>query len=442
MNRTRASPNGPLRTSRPRGRRLLPTSLLALALIATACAPSGPPGAPAGGAPSVTTAPPAATTSAGPATSAAPTRAPSGAPGPAPARTPLATPDLSRVGFSLAGWKTDFSKHSVPLEEITSGGPPRDGIPPLDHPTFESVSQVDAWLAPREPVVFVQVRDQARAYPLQILVWHEIVNDVLGDVPVAITYCPLCNSAIAFDRRLGERVLDFGTSGNLRNSDLVMWDRQTESWWQQLTGEAIVGELTGARLQPLPALVVPWSEFRARFPQGQVLSRNTGYRRDYGRNPYLGYDELTRSPFLFAGTPDGRLPPMERVVALHLGDEDVAYPFSALSARHVVADRVGGEPIVVLYQPGTLSPLDTGAIAQGRDVGAAAVYRPRVQGRSLTFAWQQEAFVDAETGSRWDLFGQAVAGPLAGQRLEPVVHGTYFWFAWAAFKPQTRVWTP
>ncbi len=349
--------------------------------------------------------------------------------------------DLSRAQFSTGGWKTDFSKHSVPLEEISSGGPPRDGIPPIDAPKFESVERANSWLKPREPVIHLEVGGEARAYPLQILIWHEIVNDVVGDVPVAVTFCPLCNTAIAFDRRLHGRTLDFGTTGNLRNSDLVMWDRQTESWWQQVTGEAIVGELTGKQLTMLPATIVSWQAFKQQFPQGRVLSRETGHRRSYGANPYAGYDKADEPPFLFEGKLDGRLPPKERVVTVDVAGEDAAYPFSLLAKERVITDRVGGQPIVVFFDPGTASALDASSIAASRDVGATAVYRPQIDGRRLTFSWRNDGFVDAETGSRWTILGRAESGPLVGKELQPVVHGNHFWFAWAAFKPDTRIYT-
>jgi hypothetical protein len=153
--------------------------------------------------------------------------------------------EIDEVGFVTSGWKTDFAKHSVPLSEFASGGPPRDGIPPIDRPKPTSQTEADEWISDREPVLAVEVGREVRAYPLQIMVWHEIVNDTLGGRPIAVTYCPLCNSSLVLDRRVRGRTLTFGTTGNLRNSDLVMWDRQTESWWQQLSAEAVVGELTG-----------------------------------------------------------------------------------------------------------------------------------------------------------------------------------------------------
>jgi len=185
---------------------------------------------------------------------------------------------------------TDFSKHSMPYSEILSGGPPKDGIPPIDNPKFISVTDANKWLKDREPVVFVQVGDDARAYPIQILIWHEIVNDTVGGEPLLISFCPLCNTAIAFKRTFDGKVFDFGTTGRLRYSNLIMYDRQTETWWQQATGDAIAGEQTGAQLEFYPAAMISWSEFKSQYPNGKVLSRETGYSRDYGRNPYFGYD--------------------------------------------------------------------------------------------------------------------------------------------------------
>jgi hypothetical protein len=190
-----------------------------------------------------------------------------------PPQAPSQVEQLSRDG-----WRTNFDKHSVPLTEIRSGGPPKDGIPALDHPRLVSAAEADGWLKPMEPVIALTVGNESRAYPLQVLVWHEIVNDAVGGVPVTVTFCPLCYTAIAFDRRVGSEILDFGTTGNLRKSDLVMYDRETESWWQQATGQAIVGDLTGTQLANLPASIVSWATFRTEHPEGWVLSRDTGPR--------------------------------------------------------------------------------------------------------------------------------------------------------------------
>src|SRR2546426_2027860 len=253
-----------------------------------------------------------------------------------------------RIPFDTSEWKTDFTKHSVPFSEIMSGGPPKDGIPAIDTPNFDPVPDADKWVKLREPVILCDHAGKARAYPLQILVWHEIANDTVAGLPVAVTFCPLCNTSIVFDRRLEGRVLHFGTTGKLRFSDLVMYDRQTESWWQQVTGEAIVGELTGKHLTFLASQIISWGMFKLAYAGGKVLNRETGHRRSYGNNPYVGYDDINSSPFLYRGPKDGRLPPMERVVTISLNGEDVAYPFSVMEKVRVVNDTAGGRPIVIL----------------------------------------------------------------------------------------------
>ena len=347
---------------------------------------------------------------------------------------------LESARFRAGVWKTDFSLHTVPYEEFLSGGVAPDGIPPLDDPKFESIEQADSWLRDVHPVVALEINGQARAYPLAVLTWHEIANDTLGGVPVSVTFCPLCNSAIAFDRRLDGAVLDFGVSGNLRNSDLVMWDRQTESWWQQLTGEGIVGAYAGYQLELVPAQIVSWSDFKAAFPGADVLSRDTGYTRRYGQNPYAGYDRADQSPFLFRGELDGRLLPMERVAALELDGQPLAFPFLALERERVVHYPAEQPEIVVLFQQGTASALDRQTIADSRDVGSTGVFEAALDGQELSFRAEGGGFVDDQTGSTWNVLGQALSGPLVGQSLTPVVHGNHFWFAWAAFAPDTVVY--
>ena len=348
--------------------------------------------------------------------------------------------ELDAARFRTGNWLTDFSRHTVPYDEFLSGGVPRDGIPPLDDPQFESIEDADAWLEDVQPVVALEINGEAKAYPLAILTWHEIANDEVGGVPVSVTFCPLCNSAVAFDRRVGDVVLDFGVSGNLRNSDLVMWDRQTESWWQQLTGEGIVGVYAGYQLTLVPAQIVSWEDFKGAFPGANVLSRDTGHSREYGRNPYYGYDRVDQSPFLFKGEPDGRLLPMERVAALMLDGQPVAFPFMALEREKVVNYSLNGRDLVVLFQPGTASALDQTHIAESRDVGATGVFDTNLDGQKLTFRLGADGFTDNETESVWNVLGQAVSGPLAGKSLTPIVHGNHFWFAWAAFAPETVVY--
>jgi len=353
-----------------------------------------------------------------------------------------ATPDLSRVDFPTIGWSTDFGMATVDLHTIHNGGPPKDGIPSIDRPVFQSIAAARGWLSDASPVIALEVAGDARAYPLAILIWHEIVNDTVGGQAVVVTFCPLCDTALVWDRSVGGAVSDFGTTGDLRDSDLVMYDRQTESWWQQATGEAIVGVLAGAELRAVPAQIVALRDFAAAYPAGRVLSRDTGYERPYGENPYVGYDQLDSPPFLFDGVVDGRLPPKERTVTVKVGADAVAFPYSELAKTGVAQTTVGGQALVVFWVPGAASPLDRRDIL-GRDIGATGVFSPSAAGRTLTFVRRSVAGTpirDQQTGSSWSVTGLATAGALAGTRLTPIVHGDDFWFAWAAFVPGTQIW--
>ena len=279
---------------------------------------------------------------------------------------PVAFSAAANPPFWRSEWpNTDFSKHSVDYQEIIGGGPPRDGIPSIDMPSFVPVADVSGYRG-SEPVIGLEINGDRRAYPLGILTWHEIVNDVVGGVPVAVTYCPLCNAAIVFDRRLAGAVLDFGTTGKLRHSDLIMYDRQSESWWKQFSGEAIVGARLGSVLKTLPARLESMADFMARFPDGQVLVPNNPEFRAYGMNPYVGYDSAG-FPFLFKGeVPEGVFP-MARVVIV----DGRAWKLDYLRAH----GQVDHEDLVLTWTAGQNSALDTREISAGRDVGNVVVQR-------------------------------------------------------------------
>ncbi|MBI5668604.1 MAG: DUF3179 domain-containing protein [Chloroflexi bacterium] len=350
-------------------------------------------------------------------------------------------PPESQV-FSRRVWdKTDFCRYQDGVyEEIISGGVPRDGIPPIDAPIFESLEDAGQWLQPQSPVIAFELDEEARAYPLAILTRHEIVNDTIAGIPVAVTFCPLCNSAIVFKRTVDGQTLRFGVSGLLRNSDLIMWDDQTQSWWQQFTGEGIVGAYTGAQLELLPSLMVGFGQFAAQYPEGVVLSRDSGFGDVYGSNPYTDYDSSSQ-PFLFLGEVDDRLFATERVLAGIVGGEPIAYPFIVLSEQRVINDTVGGEAVVAFWQPGATSALDGRVIDESRDVGMAALYSRELDGQVLTFALDDDGTIhDEQTGSIWNVFGMATAGELAGSQLRQLLAAPHFWFAWAAFQPETAIY--
>jgi len=218
-----------------------------------------------------------------------------------------------------------------------------------------------------------------------------------------------------------------------------MWDRQTESWWQQLSSEAVVGKLAGKKLEVLPSQTLSWADFRKRYPQGDVLSRDTGTERDYGRNPYQGYDDPDSQPFLLDGETDDRLSPKERVAAVTAGEETVVVPFSRLEKEPVVNEQVAGKPVVVFFKRGVVSALDAGSISDSKDVGTAAAFERVADGRTLDFERREDRYVDRQTGSSWDITGRAVEGELRGERLAAVRHDEQFWFALAAFVPDARI---
>lgn len=345
---------------------------------------------------------------------------------------------------TFSGWRTDTRKRSIELSEILSGGVGKDAIPALNEPRFVEAKEASHWLEKQEPVIALRIGAEARAYPLQILIWHEIVNDVIGETPIAVTFCPLCYSAIAFDRRSGGQTLTLGVTGMLRNSDMLMYDRETESWWQQVLGEAIVGELTGTKLTQLPAQIISFEQFTATFPDGRVLSRETGHKREYGRNPYVGYDDIANRPFLFRGKLDGRLTPMEKLVTVSVtqgeGQIDKAYPHSITRKQRVIHDRLGTQPLVIFHADGALSALDQAEISTSRQAGSVGVFDPRVGERQLTFKFAGSKFVDEETRSEWNITGQAISGELKGAELRALPHGHEFAFAWLVFKPQTLIY--
>jgi hypothetical protein len=271
------------------------------------------------------------------------------------------------------------------------------------------------------------------------MIWHEIVNDVVGGKPLTVTYCPLCNTAIVFERVIAGKTLDFGATGRLRFSNLIMYDRQTESWWQQGSGAGIAGEYAGRRLTRAPGVIVDWAAFKAAFPNGKVL-RPDGNARRYGVNPYVGYDNEADSPFLYRGPEiPGALPALARVLGVERGEHAVAVAYQQLQRERVVNTQVGGEAITVFWTPGTASPLDTAQIDAGRDVGSANAFLAMLDGEALTFKADGERIVDAQSGSTWDVLGRAIAGPRAGKRLTPVVATNHFWFSWASFAPNARL---
>lgn len=286
---------------------------------------------------------------------------------------PLAFVASLWAGAAVAGpefWQhewpnTDFETTSIESwTEIMSGGPPKDGIPAIDSPQFINIAD-ETEIDRREPVITVAIEGEIpRAYPIRYLMWHEIVNDRIGDIPVTVTFCPLCNSGITFDGRVNGQVLTFGVSGKLRNSDMVMYDRQTESWWQQAIGTGIVGEMTGVELTALPSWMESWEQFTQAHPDGIVMAEPS-YRRRYGQNPYFKYDSNQR-PFLYFGeNPPHGISPVARVVRVG----DMAWPLRRLAE----AEEISEAGVILTWRKGQASALDHMEFSISRDVGSVRV---------------------------------------------------------------------
>jgi hypothetical protein len=382
------------------------------------------------------------------ATSLPPTETPQPTEEPSPAAVivaPYEDDEERAVADSLTerwGWETNFSERNIQLTELMVVLA-RDRIIPIDQPTFLPVSNAPDYMKPREPVISIVIDGDARAYPLAMLMWHEIVNDTVGGVPVTVTFCPLCNTSITFERVVDDQELTFGTSGMLRRSDLVMWDRQSQSLWQQITGNAIVGDFASNKtvLKQLPSAIIAWETFAESYPEGKVLRRVTNSVgmpiREYDNPPYAGYDNVDAHPFLFLGVVDERLVATSRVLTID-GEMPVAYPFSFLEEMPVLNDSIDGEAIVAFFENGTFSAFKNQAFVD-QPVGSVTVFSRSVDGRDLTFELSDSGITDVETGSDWNFVGMAIAGELEGTQLEPVVHANHFWFSWAVFKPDTQI---
>ncbi len=296
---------------------------------------------------------------------------------------------LQRVNIP-ANIKESTMKSSIPLDEIYSGGPGKDGIPSIDNPRFETVAEANAWVDADGLGIAVMLDGVARFYPYQILVWHEIVNDVVAGKPIVVTFCPLCGSGLVFDRTIDGQVYEFGVSGKLYQSDLLMFDRKidgkpgTESYWAQISGEAVVGPKTGTRLEQLPTVVADWSNWKGEHPDGEVLSRDTGHRRNYSVNPYGDYDESS-SIYFPVNERDSRLNPKTRVIGVEVNGTFTAYKRDDVLERTMIEDTVTGKRIV-------LRSTDDGGV---------------------------EVLIDGQ------------------QR----PHVELFWFAWVAFHPDTLLFT-
>ncbi len=346
-------------------------------------------------------------------------------------------------------WLTDTSLSSVPLSEITLVLP-KGSFPRIDFPEFLGKEKgLKAFFA-HEPVIGIEIEGNAKAYPLNMLTTHEISNDTLSGIPILATYCPLCNAGVVYDRRLlkdgKEQVLEFAVSGMLRKSDMVMMDTRTESLWQQLMGEAIVGEYTGSLLEVIPSLIISVEEFFTKYPGGKILSNQTSHSqeaRGYGSNPYVGYDSSDGKPYERFFPPDqvdSRLPAMERVVDIEAGGAHKIYPFTKIAEKGVINDVFQGVHVVLFHSENTVSAVDAAKISQSRSIGSVTVFSPLLDKRLLTFEKMGKGFSDHQSGSLWDITGHCMKGPLQGSQLRILPHSNHFAFAWLAFFPDSEIY--
>jgi len=317
---------------------------------------------------------------------------------------------------------TDGVKHIVPLDKIRSGGPPKDGIPSIDNPKFVKANEAE-FVSDNDVVIGLKINGDTKAYPLSILVWHEIVNDNVGGTPVAVTYCPLCFTNQVFERTINGQEVEFGTSGKLYNSNLVMYDRLTESYWSQALGTAIKGELTGTQLNRVPFDVMNWSDWKELYPETLVLTQDTGHARPYGSNPYSDYFKDPRVLFPIDNK-DERIPLKELVLGFEFNDFSKAYRLFDVESEKIINDKVGNKEILIV------STVPYMGRAFERTVGE----------QSLEFEWSENGIIDKQTKSNWDLEGKAISGPLQGKQLKRIAYDPGFWFAWAAFHPETDIY--
>ena len=345
-------------------------------------------------------------------------------------------------------WKTDTANRIIALSEIMVAVP-RNTFPTIDYPKFIGKEEGLKRFFQHEPVISVEINGLAKAYPLNMLTMHEISNDSLGGLPILTTYCPLCNSSVVYDRRQVYNevsyTLDFEVSGMLRNSDMIMADKQTETWWQQLMGKGLVGKLAGAELTVLPSFVISVRDFFSSYPNGEILSPDTGTSAQnwYGKNPYEGYDHLSNKPyarFFDHKKLDSRVRPMERVIDLQGSNGYRVYPFSTISEKGVINDQYDGMHIVIFYKKGMVSVLDKKDIRKSKSIGSATMFSSLLDEMVLTFKKRKDLFIDDQTNSTWDITGQCIRGALKGRTLMPKVHSNHFAFAWMMFHPESEIY--
>jgi len=318
--------------------------------------------------------------------------------------------------------ETNGLKHIIPLDKIKGGGPPKDGIPSIDNPKFSQITD-SQFVSDSDIVIGLEINGDVRAYPLFILVWHEIVNDRIGNVPVAVTYCPLCYTNQVFERIINGTEVEFGTSGKLYNSNLLMYDRWTESFWSQALGVAVTGEFAGMQLKTIPFDVITWGDWKKLHPDTLVLTTDTGHLRSYATDPYGDYYTDPRIIFP-VDNDDDRMHPKEKILGFHKDGVYKAYKQNDVEVYKIINDKIGDTPLMLisLFQQNSRA------------------YDRSLDGDILEFEFVDNKIMDIKTKSEWNYDGFAISGPLEGYQLTRMSIEPGFWFEWVAFHPQTEVW--
>ena len=330
----------------------------------------------------------------------------------------------STVNFesTLTLMETNGVKHLIPLDKIKGGGPPKDGIPSIDNPIFTDVPNSN-FMSDSDVVIGLEINGESKAYPLFILVWHEIVNDKVGGTPVSVTYCPLCYTNQVFERIIDGQEVEFGTSGKLYNSNLVMYDRLTDSYWSQALGTAITGELTGQQLKIIPFDVILWGDWISLHPETLVLTRDTGYTRAYSVDPYRSY--YTEPRIIFpVDNKDDRMHLKEIILGFNEGEIYKAYKQSDIESKVVINDKINEQQIVLISMY----------------TGNARVFDRNINGQVLEFVFSDGKIIDLQTSSEWSYDGIAISGELEGVEMNRLPFNPGFWFEWVAFHPETEIY--
>lgn len=330
----------------------------------------------------------------------------------------------SRLGQGFESRLREFA------ENMVSGGPSKDGIPPVDKPKYVPVSKAGNFLNHNDVVFLVEYKDVVKIFPQKILVWHEIVNDVIHNEKVSITYCPLTGSAIGFLGRFEGIETTFGTSGKLLNSNLVMYDRKTDSYFPQILGTAVSGPVKGKALKEFQVIWTTWEKAKSSYPDASVLSMDTGFLRSYGSDPYGSY--LKKGTYYDSGGPffplmatDNRLEAKEVVVGVRIGNTPLAIVKNKVAEKKAVNLMTGDHPIVAFYDD---------------SLNTVRIYSRRYGKKVLSFDIRDGKITDRESNSEWNVLGKSTDGKMKGTELEAVFSFDVMWFAWGAFYPQTEIY--